>query len=85
MKIDLIHTERVLSHTQIKIADYVINPYRGCSVGCLYCYGRENKNIKKNDLLNSLGVKNNLVSVLERELTYKRPKRVLLGSITECF
>ena len=85
MQVKIINSQKVLSPTQITLADYVINPYRGCEFGCLYCYSQENKNIKKNDFFTLLGVKNNAPEVLEKELKYARPKRVLLGSTTECF
>jgi len=85
MKIKLINTQKVLSPTGITLADYVINPYRGCEFGCLYCYSRENKNIKKEKFSNYLGVKINAASQLQKELKSKKPKRVLLGSVTECF
>ncbi|MDP2924602.1 MAG: hypothetical protein Q8O30_12955 [Candidatus Omnitrophota bacterium] len=102
MEIKLINTQKVLSPTQISIADYVINPYRGCEISCLYCYSLENKNLqpkadscvsdrwailaeKNGNFPNVLGIKINAPQVLERELHYKNPKRVLLGSTTECF
>ena len=83
MAIKIINTQRVLSPTQITLADYAINPYRGCEFGCIYCYALQNKNIKDNNKI--LGIKINAPSVLEKELRYKFPKRVLLGSTTECF
>lgn len=85
MEIKLIKTQKVLSPTQITLADYVINPYRGCEFGCLYCYSQENKNIKNSEFSKILGVKINAPEVLERELRYTKPKRVLFGSTTECF
>ena len=85
MQIKTITTQKVLSPTQISLADYVINPYKGCEFGCLYCYAQENKNIDKNIFFESLSVKINAPEILERELKYKKPKRVLLGSTTECF
>jgi DNA repair photolyase len=85
MEIELIQTQKVLSPTQIKLAPYAINPYRGCDFGCLYCYSRENKNIKKIESSNYLGIKINAPSILEKELRYKTPERILLGSTTECF
>jgi len=78
-------TERVLAPTQISLADYVINPYRGCGFGCLYCYAQKNKNIRKQKIKNSLGVKINAPSVLEKELKNIRPRKILLGSTVECF
>lgn len=87
MDIQMITTQRVLSPTQISLADYVINPYRGCAFGCLYCYVQKNKNIKsKNKPWGSfLKIKINAAQVLEKELKIIRPGRVLLGSVTECF
>ncbi len=82
--VKFIETQKVLSPTQIALADYVINPYRGCSFGCIYCYSQENKNIKLSGL-KDVGVKINAAAILEKELNYKTPKRVLLGSTTECF
>lgn len=85
MEIKTVNTQKVLSPTQISLADYVINPYKGCEFGCLYCYAQENKNIDKNNFFDSLAVKINAPQILEKELRYKKPKRVLLGSTTECF
>ncbi|UCD15167.1 MAG: hypothetical protein JSV34_05465 [Candidatus Omnitrophota bacterium] len=83
MEIKLINTQKVLSPTQISLADYVINPYRGCEFNCLYCYGQFNKNTKGNK--KSLGIKINAPVALERELKYRKPRRILFGSTTECF
>ena len=85
MVIKTINTQRVLSATQISLADYVINPYRGCEFGCLYCYSQENKNIKRDGFETFLGIKIDAPSVLKEELKTKKPKHVLLGSTTECF
>jgi DNA repair photolyase len=85
MEIKIIHTQKVLSKTQISLADYVINPYQGCEFGCVYCYSQENKNLKNKNFFQFLGVKINAPSVLEKELKINKPKRVLLGSTTECF
>ncbi|MDD5584540.1 MAG: hypothetical protein PHV55_05765 [Candidatus Omnitrophica bacterium] len=85
MDIKLITTQKVLSPTQISLADYVINPYRGCEFGCSYCYAQENKNLKNGKFCGCLGVKINAPAMLEKELRYTRPARVLLGSTTECF
>jgi DNA repair photolyase len=83
MEITEIKTQKVLSPTQISLADYVINPYRGCEFNCLYCYSYENKNVTRDSKI--LGIKINAPLCLEKELRYKTPRRVLLGSTTECF
>ncbi|MDD4183322.1 MAG: hypothetical protein PHT53_05840 [Candidatus Omnitrophica bacterium] len=85
MDIKLINTQKALSPTQITLADFCINPYRGCEFSCLYCYSQENKNIKNRKNLQEIGVKINIEEVLRRQLKFINPKRVLLGSITECF
>jgi DNA repair photolyase len=85
MQIRLIRTERVLSPTQINIADYVINPYRGCLFGCKYCYSSVNKNTLGREWGSFLDVKINAPEILRKELASIRPRRVLLGSTTECF
>ena len=86
-EINIIKTQRALSKTQINLGDFVLNPYRGCSFGCKYCYAQENKNIikRKKDWGDFLDIKINLPEVLEEELRFIRPKRVILGSTTECF
>lgn len=87
IKINEIKTDRVLSPTSINLADYVINPYRGCAFGCDYCYTMNNKNMlsRKQEWGKFVDVKVNAVEVLKRELdtVTEKPNRVLLGSITE--
>ena len=87
MKISLIKTQRILSPTQISIADFTINPYRGCPYGCIYCYAQENKAIKKKNLAwgSFVDIKVNAVDLLKKELKNKKIKRVLLGSTVECY
>ena len=80
----IIHTQRVLSQTQITLGDYTINPYRGCDFGCIYCYSKENKNIKGKNF-SGVGLKINADEILKKELLHEKPERVVLGSTTECF
>lgn len=85
--INEISCERLLSSTSIEIADYVINPYRGCSYGCVYCYARKNKAFAKHDKKwgSFVDVKVNALEVLLMELESHHPKKVLIGSITESY
>lgn len=87
MLYNLIKTQKALSLTQISLGEYVLNPYRGCAFGCKYCYAQENKNMtkRKKDWGKFLDIKINLIQVLEKELKNLKPKRVILGSTTECF
>ncbi len=87
LKINLIKAQRALSPTQISIAPFVVNPYRGCSYGCFYCYSKYNKTFKKKkDKWGSfLDVKFNIYELLKKELSFFKPQRALLGSTTEVF
>ncbi len=89
VKINLIKADRVLSKTRIDIADYVINPYRGCEYGCVYCYAKNNKNMQKrsNDWGRFVDVKINILEKLKFELeNIKIPiNKILIGSTTEVF
>ncbi len=88
MKIELVRTERALSQTNIDLADYVINPYKGCQAGCLYCYSRSNKGIRKipDEWGGYVCVKENLPGLLEKELKQKKGiRRILIGSTTDPF
>ncbi len=87
MKINLVKTQRLLSPTQISIADHVINPYRGCQFGCKYCYVQFNKQTTKENLPwgQYLYVKQNAPQILKKEIIFKRPKHILIGSTTESF
>lgn len=79
--------QKILSPTSIHIAPFVINPYKGCPVGCLYCYTRSNKNLKKrNEKWGTFcDVKTGSPSLLIAELEGKDPTRILLGSTCECY
>lgn len=87
MDINQIKTQRILSPTQIDLGNYVINPYRGCEIGCIYCYSQENKNVRKRkkDWGRFLDVKINSPEILKAELEKISPERILIGSTTECF
>lgn len=89
MEIQLIETQRALSLTNIDIADFVINPYKGCQLGCLYCYSRSNKSIKKikKEWGEYVYIKYNIPILLKQQLECidKNIKRILIGSTTEPF
>ncbi|MFH1421965.1 MAG: radical SAM protein [Planctomycetota bacterium] len=87
MQINIIKPEKILARTQIDLADFAINPYRGCEFGCRYCYAQENKNIKKRKQQwgSFVDIKDGASLVLLQELSSRTPRRVIMGTTTECF
>lgn len=82
-----ISCQKVLSVTGIELASHVINPYRGCAVGCTYCYARKNKCFEKRAGAwgTFVDIKINAPEILKKELQTIRPTRVLIGSTTEVY
>ena len=64
MQIKTITTHKVLSPTQMSLAPYAINPYRGCEFQCSYCYAQFADSFKNNEL----GVKIDAPDLLEKKL-----------------
>ncbi|AMM22135.1 hypothetical protein AX769_00295 [Frondihabitans sp. PAMC 28766] len=69
--------------------EYTINPYRGCSHACVYCYARPTHEHLGmglgSDFETQIVVKTNIAEVLRSELARKRsiPDRVALGTNTD--
>jgi len=82
-----IQCQKVLAESSIPLGDYVINPYRGCSFACRYCYVQKNKGVQKRNAPwgSFVDVKVNAPEVLEKELAQKSPTRVLISSTTESY
>jgi len=87
IQIKEIFVKKILNPTQINLGEYVINPYRGCVYGCIYCYVKANKSIVLNKQRwgRFVEIRTNAVKLLREELKTKKPKRVLIGSTTDCF
>ncbi|MFH1229310.1 MAG: radical SAM protein [Candidatus Aenigmatarchaeota archaeon] len=65
-------------------SEYSINPYTGCSNGCVYCYApyimREGRKWGK-----FVDIKINAPEVLEKELEKVKSGTVLISSVTDCY
>jgi len=87
MEIREVKISRILNPTSIDLGEYVINPFLGCELGCLYCYVRSNRVVSRKDKPwgDYVDIRINAPEQLEKELKKKKPKTVLLGSTTECF
>jgi len=80
-----INVSSALSKSGLPDLDYALNPYVGCSHGCLYCYAKEYT--KASEVVENWGwviaVKRNLLEVLYREVKRVRRGVVGLGTITD--
>lgn len=87
MELREIQAKSVLTRTKLPGADYVINPYLGCHVGCTYCYAAFMKRFTNHDLPwgQFVDVKINAPEILEKELKKARKGLVLLSSVTDAY
>ncbi len=83
--IEFIKTERALSPTGIGVADFTINPYRGCFFNCIYCYVKFNKFARKHKLPygSYVQIKENIIDILKKQLPLNTGKTVLIGATTD--
>ncbi len=65
-----------------------LNPYRGCSHGCQYCYAMySHKHFTKNDFFKDIYVKTNIVEQLDKKLSSKTWKKEIIniGGVTDAY
>lgn len=75
---------RALVKSGLPSLDYTLNPYTGCSHGCIYCYARLYCNPEiGNNWGKIVVVKENIVEVLRREVRKSKKGRVGLSTITD--
>ena len=80
-----------MNHASGMPFNWTLNPYRGCTHGCHYCYARKyHRQFEMNaddEFASVILVKTNIVEVLRREL--RRPswtgELVAIGSATDCY
>ncbi|MBS3781085.1 MAG: radical SAM protein [Candidatus Thermoplasmatota archaeon] len=81
VEIKPVSCKTALSKSRLE-SDYALNPYRGCSHGCKYCYSpcvlREERPWGK-----FLDVKRNIPNVLSKELKKKKKGMIRIGSVTD--
>jgi len=82
MKVREVSAGTALSPTRLPGLDYALNPYRGCAIGCVYCYApsvlREARPWGR-----FVDVKRNLPAVLAKELRRAEPGVVGIGTVTD--
>lgn len=81
VQVDVVNCKNALSDSKLE-SDYSLNPYRGCSHGCEYCYSpyvtREERTWG-----DFVDVKRNIPKVLSEELKRKEKGAVRLSSVTD--
>lgn len=82
MKVREVACATALSPSSLPGLAYALNPYRGCSIGCVYCYApsvlREERPWGR-----FVDVKRNIPAVLAKELKRKARGVVGLGTVTD--
>ncbi|RLG81458.1 MAG: radical SAM protein [Thermoprotei archaeon] len=76
---------RALTRSGLPDIDYALNPYMGCSHGCIYCYARlytRNKEISENWGM-VVAVKENIVDLVKREARFTPKGVVGVSTITD--
>jgi len=83
--VSFIEARSLLCKTGISAFDYVINCYRGCSFGCLYCYASFVKKFTahREEWGEFVDVKINAIDVLRKEIKRINRGKVFLSSVTD--
>jgi len=80
------YVRSILSPSRIYGVSYAVNPYMGCSHGCVYCYARFtfiSAGMNPLDWGRIVFPKINAPSLLKREVRSKKKGLVLLSSVTD--
>ena len=86
-----VHCRSALNHVKGMPFEWTLNPYRGCTHGCHYCYARRYQTQfelgSDDEFASIIFVKVNFVEVLRREL--RRPswtkEHIAFGTATDCY
>lgn len=80
-----IESKSILSKTGIPIADYVINPYVGCSHSCRFCYARFMKRFTGHaeEWGDFLDIKVNAPDLIPQNSSRYQGKYIFLSSVTD--
>ncbi|MEX0567719.1 MAG: radical SAM protein, partial [Candidatus Njordarchaeota archaeon] len=83
-----IKAKTILSKSRIYGVQYSINPYIGCTHGCVYCYARFTfiaRNIRSDLWGKIIFPKINAPKLLLEEIKHRRKGTVLLSSVTDAY
>ncbi|MBU0496583.1 MAG: radical SAM protein [Candidatus Thermoplasmatota archaeon] len=83
MYIKEIICKTALSPSRLPGLEYSLNPYRGCSHQCIYCYVPAILRISYTEWHSTLAVKKNIPLVLAQELKRKKPGVIGISTVTD--
>ena len=80
-----VHAKSILSRSGIERVSYTINPYTGCSHGCLYCYATFMKKYTGHAEVWGafVDVKVNAAQLLRRQLPRSAKGNIIVSSVTD--
>jgi len=80
-----ISSKNIIAKSNLPSADYVINPYVGCSHSCIYCYARFMKRFTGHDEKwgKFIDAKINAIDLIPNQSTKYIGKSVFLSSVTD--
>ncbi len=80
-----IECKSILTKSGIEGVDYAINPYVGCSHGCVYCYAIFMKRFSghKEEWGTFVDAKVNATEVLARQMRRAKPGNIAFGTVTD--
>lgn len=80
-----VQCKNALSRSKLRIFDYSLNPYSGCSHACCYCYARFMCRYRQGSEKwgEFVDVKINIVQALKRQIKKIKPGLVTISSVTD--
>ena len=80
-----INCKSILTKSGIEGVDYAVNPYVGCSHGCVYCYATFMKRFTGHteEWGTFVDVRVNAAEVLARQMRRAKPGNIAIGTVTD--
>ena len=82
-----IDAKTALSPSSMKELKYAVNPYSGCTHGCLYCYAMDMTPVRPGDTVwgKNVYIKRNFLELLGREVKIARRGIVGMSTVTDAY
>ena len=82
-----IECKSILIKSGIEGVDYAVNPYVGCSHGCVYCYAIFMKRFTghKEEWGTFVDARVNAAEVLAKQMRWAKPGNIVFGTVTDAY